>query len=303
MSAPAGTSSPHGVPPPGHRLPDGTRVGAVRLQVGHLERSLRFYEQVIGLRAVDTSPQYAALAAHDDDRVLVVLQEHVGARAVPRRGRFGLFHFAILLPDRAALGRAAAHLARQGAIHGMADHRVSEALYLSDPDGLGIELYADRPRDAWTCRGRELVMTTDPLDLQDVTTTGAGVPWTGAPAGTTIGHVHLHVGDLAEAERFYHAALGFDKTTWSYPGALFLAAGGYHHHLGTNTWSPGPSPAADEAQLLEWELVVPDAAAQSHAAQALDAAGYSTTPGAHGWVAADPWGTRVRVLVSPADQE
>jgi catechol 2,3-dioxygenase len=122
------------------------------------------------------------------------------------------------------------------------------------------------------------------------------VPWTGAPAGTTIGHVHLHVGDLAEAERFYHAALGFDKTTWSYPGALFLAAGGYHHHLGTNTWSPGPSPAADEAQLLEWELVVPDAAAQSHAAQALDAAGYATTPGAHGWVAADPWGTRVRVL-------
>jgi catechol 2,3-dioxygenase len=302
-AAPAGASPHHGIPPPGRRLPAGTRPGAVRLQVGDLERSRRFYEQVIGLREMDVSSQHVALAAHGDHRVLVVLQERPGARAVPRRGRFGLFHFAILLPDRPALGRAAAHLARHGAIHGMADHRVSEALYLSDPDGLGIEIYADRPRDSWTYRGRELVMTTEPLDLDDAIAAGAGVPWTGAPAGTTIGHVHLHVGDLEEAERFYHVTLGLDKTTWSYPGALFLAAGGYHHHLGTNTWSPGPSPAADEAQLLEWELLVPDEVTASVAARALEAAGYATSPASAGWVAADPWGTRVRIAAAPPVQE
>ena len=140
----------------------------------------------------------------------------------------------------------------------MADHAVSEALYLTDPDGLGIEVYADRPRASWTYRGDELVMTTEPLDIGGLITAGEGSDWGGAPDGTTMGHVHLHVGDLARAEAFYHRALGFDKTVWSYPGALFFSAGGYHHHLGTNIWSPGPSARADEAKLLEWELVVPE---------------------------------------------
>jgi catechol 2,3-dioxygenase len=131
----------------------------------------------------------------------------------------------------------------------MADHLVSEALYLSDPDGLGIEVYADRPRHTWRHHERQLAMASDPLDVPSLIAAAGGAVWDGAPPGTTMGHVHLHVGSLADAEAFYHRALGLDKTVWNYPGALFLAAGGYHHHLGTNTWSPGPGPSADRAQL------------------------------------------------------
>jgi catechol 2,3-dioxygenase len=214
-----------------------------------------------------------------------------------RRGAFGLYHFAILLPDRAALGRFAAHLTSLDLKVGMADHLVSEALYLWDPDGLGVEVYADRPRNSWKHHDRELAMTTDPLDIDSVITAGGGDKWTGAPRGTTMGHVHLHVGRLDRAEAFYHHGLGFDKTVWSYPGALFLSAGGYHHRLGTNVWSPGPGPSRAQAQLLEWELLVPsleDVAAVGHS---LDPEGYRTERTDDTLVAADPWGTRVRIRV------
>jgi catechol 2,3-dioxygenase len=169
-------------------------------------------------------------------------------------------------------------------------------LYLTDPDGLGIEVYADRSRDTWRYRGDELYMTTEPLDLGDVVAAADGRDWNRAPAGTVIGHIHLHVGDLIVAERFYHAALGLNKTVWTYPGALFLSAGRYHHHLGTNTWSAGPSPTVDEAQLLEWELVVPtsdDLAAASHR---LTAGGYAAIRDDTGWHVADPWGTRLHIM-------
>ena len=131
---------------------------------------------------------------------------------------------------------------------------MSESFYLADPDGLGIEVYADRPREMWTTRGREIAMAVDPLDVAGLIAAAGPVAWERAPAATTIGHMHLHVGDLDRAEAFYHSALGFDKTLWSFPGALFLAAGGYHHHLGTNTWSPGPAATDDQARLLEWGL-------------------------------------------------
>ena len=154
---------------------------------------------------------------------------------------------------------------------GMADHLLSESLYLWDPDGLGIEVYADRPPD--TCRhcGRERAVTTDPLDVGAVIAVACGEKWAGTPAGTTIGHVHLHVGSLADAEAFYHRALGFDKTVWTYPGALLMSAGGYHHHLATNIWSAGPEPSADEARLLEWELVLPSEDDVTEAARSIRA--------------------------------
>jgi catechol 2,3-dioxygenase len=180
----------------------------------------------------------------------------------------------------------------------MSDHLVSEAFYLTDPDGLGIEVYADRPRDSWKHDGRELAMATDPLNVRSVIAAGGGVEWNGMPEGTTMGHIHLHVGDLPAAEAFYHAALGFDKMVWSYPGALFLAAGGYHHHLGTNTWSRGPSAGPDQARLLEWELVVGDPGAAAAAARSLQAAGFDARDTGSGWVAADPWGTAVRVVAA-----
>jgi len=227
-----------------------------------------------------------------------VLRERRGARPVPRRGAFGLYHFAILLPDRAALGRFAAHLSRLAVPVGMADHLVSEALYLTDPDGLGIELYADRPRSTWRYRGQELLMTSDPLDIASVIAVGGHVPWDGMPAGTTMGHMHLHVGNLMEAEAFYHSALGFDKMVWSYPGALFLSANGYHHHLGTNTWSPGPSAREDEARLLEWHPVVPTCEDVRSIAERVRVAGYTVTDAAESVLLTDPWGTVVRVVAS-----
>ena len=295
-SSPAADSA--GVRPPGYRLPEATRLGRVRLQVASLDRSLPFYEGVLGLRLLGRDGAAATLGAHGDDTVLVELHERAGARPVPRRGRLGLYHFAILLPDRAALGRFLAHLAARGVRAGMSDHAVSEALYLADPDGLGIEVYADRPRDTWRYEGRQLRMHTEPLDTTSLLAAGAGAPWTAMPAGTAIGHVHLHVGDIDAAAAFYHAALGFDKVVWSYPGALFLSAGGYHHHLGTNTWAAGAAPAADDdARLLHWEVVVPTAADADAAAASVAAAGYATVGAGAERTFADPWGTAVRLVV------
>lgn len=258
-----------------------------------LQRSIDYYERVLGLRAAPAGPAAAMLGAEGSGSPLVELLEKRGVAAAPRRGVFGLFHFAILLPDRSALGRFIAHLASLGLRFGAADHLVSEAIYLTDPDGLGIEVYADRPRETWQPRGDEIAMATEPLDLESLVGAAAGEPWTGAPAGTTMGHVHLHVGDLEVGEAFYHRALGFDKVVWSYPGALFMSAGGYHHHLGTNTWSSGPAATDDQARLLDWELRVGDEAAA--AAASLRAAGYGVERIDGGWMTADPWGTRLRL--------
>jgi catechol 2,3-dioxygenase len=285
-----------GVAPPGFRLPAHTRPGAVRLQVSDLGRSVAWYEQVIGLRARDAGPGTATLAAGDDDSPIVVLRERAGARPAPHHGRLGLYHFAILLPDRGALGRFLLHLNAAGTAAGAADHLVSEALYLHDPDGLGVEVYADRPRVEWQSRGRELLMRSDPLDARSLAAAGGGEPWAGAPAGTVIGHVHLHVGSLSEAEAFYHRALGLDKVVWSYPGALFLSAGGYHHHLGVNTWAgAAPRAAEDEARLLEWELRVGGEEVVREVASSVEGEGYEVRWEGGEGVMEDPWGVRVRV--------
>ena len=296
------TDFPYGIPPAGFRLPDATHVGAVRLQVSDLARSIEYYQRIIGLRVIDRSPGDATLGPHDSARALVHLHEKRGVHPAPKRGVFGLYHFAILMPDRASLGRFAANAVAARERLGMADHLVSEALYLQDPDNLGIEVYADRPRSTWRHRDRELAMAVDPLDLENLIAEGArgqgGKGESGewrAPAGTTMGHVHLHVGDLKQASAFFHDALGFDTMGWSLPGALFLAAGGYHHHLGTNTWARGPAASDDQARLLEWELVVPDDAAVAAATASLNAAGYDTRRSASTIVVNDPWGTSLRV--------
>ena len=230
------------------------------------------------------------LAPRVKKQPLVVLHERPGVRPVPRSGLLGLYHFAILLPDRAALGRFVAHLGRLGEYAGSADHAVSEALYLTDPDGLGIEVYADRPRSQWQHHNRELYMTTDRLDIRSLLAAAGERAWTGMPSGTTMGHVHLHVGDLERAEAFYHRALGFDKVVWSYPGALFLSAGGYHHHLGNNTWSSGPPASAGDARLLQWTIVLPAAADVADAARSLQAAGHEVQESEDGVVCGRPVG-------------
>lgn len=286
-----------GIRPRGYRLPQSTHLGRVRLQVADLERSLLFYERILGMRVIRRSADSVSLGPHGEDRVIVHLRQLRSARPVPRRGLLGLYHFAILLPDRPSLGRFVAHLAAIGAHAGMSDHFVSEAVYLTDPDGLGIEVYADRPRDAWRYDELQLYMTTKQLDVDDLVASGRGERWTGMPRGTVLGHVHLYVDDIDKAAEFYHDALGFDKVVWSYPGALFLSAGGYHHHLGTNTWAKGAAPATDaDARLLEWEIIVPTETDAAQAAKNVTAAGFAAKPENGEWVLTDPWGTSLRLV-------
>jgi len=278
--------------PPGYRLPDGLRLGPVRLEIADLNRSADYYEKVIGLRVLDRSPARAALGSFDDDRVLVELNEVRGAKEHPYNRRLGLYHFAILLPTRADLGRFVSHLSHINAYAGQADHLVSEAFYLRDPDGLGIEVYADRPKSEWPLVDGELAMGLDPVDLESLLATASGTEWEGAPKGTTIGHVHLHVGDLAEGENFYHRALGFDITT-SMPSALFLSVAGYHHHLAINGWAgDSPRPKPGDARLLEWTIELPGTVAET--AESLESCGYPVERNGSLCVS-DPWGTRLRL--------
>jgi catechol 2,3-dioxygenase len=293
----------HGVAPPAFRLPADTAVGSVRLLVSDLTRSVAYYEHVLGLSAHSASTGSVVLTPRGGDRPLVHLETRPGITSAPRRSSLGLYHFAILLPDRPALGRFLAHVSSIGIATGMSDHLVSEAIYLTDPDGLGIEVYADRPRSEWRYRGRQLAMATEPLDAQALVAAAEGKAWAGAPAETVMGHVHLHVADLGAAEAFYHAGLGFDKVVWDYPGALFLSAGGYHHHLGTNTWSASVAPARDQARLLWWDLEVPTIADAEAAARSLESAGHQVERQGDVPVAADPWGTTLRLVARQGKQQ
>ena len=290
------TSYEFTVPPPGYRLPADIRLGPVLLQTADLERSVEYYQRVLGLRPLERGAAEATLGPQDDPTPLVRIRERPGVVPVPRRGRLGLYHFAVLLPDRASLGRFAGHLASLGQYAGMADHLVSEAFYLTDPDGLGIEVYADRPRETWAVHAGRIAMATDPLDLEGLAKAAGGHSWTGAPPGTRIGHIHLYVDDLARAGDFYHAGLGLDRINLEFPGALFMSAGGYHHHLGTNTWASGAPKATNaDARLLEWVLQLPDSGSVEAAARSLGEAGYDVARQGGDAVASDPWGTNLRL--------
>ena len=291
------TSPRYGVAPPDYRLPDATTVGGVKLHVSNLERSRAFYTEVLGLRVIADTRDRIALAVDGATRPLVELVTAPGVQPIPRNGRLGLYHFALLVPSRDALGRFVVHLASLHLPFSSADHLVSEAIYLWDPDGLGIEVYADRARATWRANSGELVMATDRLDLAPLVSLAGQNAWSGMPAGTTMGHVHLSVGDLTTAREFYHEALGLDATVWRYPGALFLSAGGYHHHLGANTWSSGAPVASEtDARLLEWQLVLPEPRDVRRAALSLKNAGYDVDAAASDdRIVVDPWGTTLRI--------
>ena len=234
--------------------------GPVRLRVADLDSQREFYERAIGLSPIDSGDGVARLGS--DGTPVVELDHRADAPARPPRTT-GLFHLAILVPDRAALAAALARAVRAGGrISGASDHLVSEALYLNDPEGNGIEIYRDRPRAEWERDGGEIRMSTLPLDVDGLLAElREDEPESAMPDGTRVGHVHLNVADLDAAERFYSGLLGFDVTVRGYPGALFLSTGGYHHDIGVNTWAgPGaPAPAAGSRGLEWFELSVDDA--------------------------------------------
>ncbi|MFZ2359068.1 MAG: VOC family protein [Anaerolineae bacterium] len=273
-----------------------THVGPVSLTVADLARSLRFYGDVLGLAPAERSNGSALLAAGDTP--LLHLVELPGAQPKPARAT-GLYHFAILLPSRPDLARWLRHVLEvRWPLQGWSDHGVSEAVYLADPDENGIEIYRDRPRSEWPVANGELQMVTDPLDVRDLLAQAgdASAPWT-MPAGTAMGHVHLHVASIPQAQAFYCDLLGFDLIQRYGPSALFVSAGGYHHHIGLNTWAGvGASPApAGSAGLRYFTVVVPDEASLALLVGRLQQAGIAVTPQEGGWQLQDPSGNGIRL--------
>ncbi len=274
------------------RIAPDTALGTVRLTVSDLERSRTFYERALGLRASERDDGTLALGVADEPALI----ELRGDSAAPRLDRRapGLFHLAILVPTRQDLAFALARLAAaRWPLDGASDHLVSEALYLSDPDGNGIEIYRDRPRADWPRSDGQLQMATMRLDLDDVLAELHGAPGLQeqAPAGTRIGHVHLQVSDIPAAEAFYHGVLGFEVTVRGYPGALFVSAGGYHHHIGLNTWhSAGAAPApAGSVGLGSFTVELPDPAELDALAARIDAAGLPYERRTDGLLVRDPF--------------
>ena len=281
-------------------IPPATTVGPVRLTVSDLTRSRSFYERVLGLEAEERGAGIVSLRA--GGTALVELREDASASRIDH-GAPGLYHFAVLMPDRRALAVALARAAAaRWPLSGASDHLVSEALYLSDPDGIGIEIYRDRPRREWTYQDGQLAMSTLPLDLDDLITEIAanGELEPQAPPGTHMGHIHLQVSDLEAAEEFYSRVLGFEVTVRGYPGALFVSAGGYHHHIGLNTWnSRGARPRDPGGVGLDWfEIVVPGGEELEPIVARVQAANLDIGQSNGGWTTADPAGNRL--LLRPA---
>jgi catechol 2,3-dioxygenase len=273
-----------------------TAIGTVGLTVSDLARSRTFYERVIGLEASELEDGGLALSV-GGEHPLIELRGEPSASALDRRAT-GLFHLAILLPTRRDLAHALARIAEsRWPLDGASDHLVSEALYLSDPDGNGIEIYRDRPREQWRRTTDGLAMATVPLDLNDVLNEleSAEDAQPHAPSETRIGHVHLQVADLDEAEAFYNGVLGLEVMVRGYPGALFLAAGGYHHHVGLNTWhSAGSSPPAPGSVGLRWfELTLANEPELARTLDRVRAAGIEIDRSATGPLVRDPSGNAV----------
>jgi catechol 2,3-dioxygenase len=254
-------------------------MGLVELSVSDLDRSLAYWQDAIGLRVLSRGDGTAELGV---DMPLLRFVEEPGARAAD--GFTGLFHVALLVPDRASLGRFLAHTSReQIPLTGLSDHDVSEAIYLRDPDHHGIEVYADRPREQWEGQVWER-MTTIPLDAQSLLEEAGGDAFDGLPEGTRVGHVHLRVRDVDETIGFYRDTLGMGLTAQLGDQAAFLSAGGYHHHIGGNTWETrGGEPAPDgTARLLRFTIVLPDEAEVERVAERIG-----------GVEASDPSGNRL----------
>ena len=280
-------------------LPSATAIGAVKLNVRNLAQMVAFYTDVIGLQVLNRDSRRAELTA-DGKRPLLVLEEHPNAIALPERSTTGLYHFAILVPDRKQLGLSLRRLAEYGVRIGQADHLVSEALYLSDPEGNGIEIYSDRPREQWEWDGGNVKMATDPLDIPGILREAENASWQGLPPDTTMGHIHLHIGDLAKARQFYCDVLGFGMAAdmSRLMRALFVSAGGYHHHIGLNVWAGvgAPQPPANATGLDEFEVVLPSAADVEAVVARVREAGIAIEPLDGGeWRVSDPFGIRIRL--------
>ena len=286
----------------GASIDPATHIADVHLTVANLERAVTFYTDVLGLRA--ERQESGAVLSADGETPLVVLEHQPGA-ALRSQRTTGLYHFALVVPSRRALARVLAHLAEtRYPLQGASDHLVSEALYLADPEHNGIEIYRDRPREEWPRADGQIQMATDPLDLEGLVGELGNneEPWRGLEPGTVMGHIHLQVADIAAAERFYVGVLGFDLVTHFGGSASFVSAGGYHHHIGMNTWaSRGASPPPPGSTgLSRYVIALPTGDALDAVAARLRDAGHAFTSDDGSLTVADPFGIQVVLRVVPA---
>ncbi|WP_249595431.1 VOC family protein [Peribacillus frigoritolerans] len=272
-----------------------TFVGEVSINVLDLNKAILFYQEIIGLQVLKKTERQAVLTT-DGKTPLLTLEQP--ADVIPKEGRTtGLYHFALLLPTRADLSIFLRHLLQTKYPFGAADHEVSEALYITDPDGNGIEVYSDRPSTDWRWADGEVAMGTDPLDGNDLLEESDG-EWSKLPAGTLMGHIHLHVADLRKTEEFYMQGLGFSVVN-RYGGALFTSTGGYHHHIGLNTWNGVGAPAPKENSVgLNWyTLVYADEEARSKVTEQLEGIGAVVTEKEGFFAVTDPSGNEIHLVV------
>jgi len=270
-------------------------IGLVKIKVSQLERSIAYYTEVIGLQVLQQNETTAHLSA-DGIHPIVIIEEIANAIILPPQSAAGLYHFAILLPDRVSLGLSLRNLLKHRQNIGQGDHLVSEALYLNDPDNNGIEIYADRPKETWQKDEHGyIIMGTEPVDVEGLLELAEGKVWNGLPAGTKIGHVHFHVSDLSEARKFYVDVLGFEMMLTDNRSVAFISAGGYHHHMGLNTWAGvgAPKAPANAAGIDYYSLQLPNREAIDEVAARVRAAGISADEeGQFLWVT-DPSGIRL----------
>ncbi|WHY78255.1 VOC family protein [Neobacillus sp. WH10] len=270
-------------------------VGEVNIKVKNLDNAVTFYQNIIGFQVLERAESKAVLTTDGKTPLLTLEQPD---DVIPKAGNMsGLYHFAILLPSRADLSVFLRHLIQTGYPLGAADHYVSEALYLNDPDGNGIEVYRDRPSSEWTWKNNLVEMATEQLDSEGILAE-SDAEWKGLPFGTVMGHIHLHVGDLQKAEEFYTKGLGFDVVSY-YPQAAFLSTGGYHHHIAINTWQGVGAPTLPKNSVgLNWyTLVFPSEVARENVIKQLQQVGAPVKKEADYYVTSDPSGNQIRLVV------
>lgn len=280
-----------------HRDPS-TFVNQVHILVKDVERSLLFYQEIIGFRILEHIGKKVVLTADGKTPLVTIEQPENVLTKEPRTT--GLYHFALLLPQRSDLAKALSHLINTGyPLQGASDHRVSEAIYLADPDGNGIEIYADRPLHSWIKEDGQILMTTERLDIENLLQETKGEPWNGLPEHTIMGHIHLHVSDLQKAEDFYCKGLGFDVVNRYGEQATFISTGGYHHHIGMNTWNGvgAKAPAANSVGMKWFSLVFPNEKARNEAVNKLKTLGVSVQEEEGILITKDPSGNHIRLCV------
>lgn len=273
-------------------------VNQVHLHVTDLHRSLTFYHEIIGLRTLKESQESIVLTADGETPLVTITQPKNVTAKEPRRA--GLYHFALLLPSRSDLAACLKHLIESGyPLQGASDHLVSEAIYLGDPDGNGIEIYADRPSEQWEWDNEYVRMDTVALDVEDLFSEWQEKEWNGLPKETVMGHIHLHVANLQEAERFYCDGLGFDIVTRYGGQALFVSSGGYHHHIGLNTWNGigASAPSEKSAGLKDYTIVYPSEESRAKVMERLKELGYPVEQIEDTVKVKDPSGTRIILAI------